>query len=175
MKVFILEDLEEDQLKKFIEFSNANWDDEQWIIFIDSSGGSVWIAETILNILNKKALEQKNSIVTLHIARAYSCAFSIAFRFKGNINILDSSRGMYHLSSFKDEQFSNNKHSRINEGNYSQMIKDSMLDVYKDTLQFASLFMTLKELQMYKKGKQIFFSSERMKEIAKKLKINLVS
>jgi hypothetical protein len=164
MKIFNLENYNVDTLNKFIEFSNNNWD-EEWCIYINSGGGGRWEAGQIDEILDRKL--KTTSSCYLNIARVYSSAFSTMMNFKGKINILYTARGLYHQSTFDMNLNINVKESGQAFSNFGEMIKKECSNELKKELEWCKTFMTDKELQDYKDGKDIYYNEKQLKAIIK--------
>lgn len=171
MKIFKITDFDTEGLDNFNSFASNHWDDA-WTIYLECVGGSNWIESHISFIINTKVKEQGN--VTINVAQAYSSAFRMLIGFKGNVRIIPSARGMMHLSTMTMQLRSNGTDTSSNEGNFPQVLKTSLADSYKEGIEFSRAFMTSKELEDYKNGKDVFFTCKRMKQILKNNKINLV-
>ena len=164
MKIFELEDFETEEFNKFVQFSNDNWEDE-WCIFVCSRGGSTWIQAYISEILNRKSLEPQGCY--LNVAMAYSSAFILMMEFKGTINILQDARGMIHQASDTRQVNTSGKDIAIAYTNYEDMLKKHTKIAFKEEIEFCKTFMTDKELQDYKNGKDIYYNEKDLKRILK--------
>jgi hypothetical protein len=146
MKIFNLGDFNEDEVNRFIEFSNNNWEYE-WCIYLQSGGGSTWCRAQIDEIVAKKLLEPQGCY--LNVAMAYSSGF----KFMMNFNILNDARGMWHLGVNKMDINEAGKEMTIAATNYGVMMEAHRKHQYKKNLEWVSTFMSEKEIQDYKNGK----------------------
>jgi hypothetical protein len=167
MKIFNLGYYDEEMLNKFIEFSNNNWEHE-WCIYLESSGGSNWAQAQIQEILSKKL--KTPSSCYLNVAKASSSAFRTIMEFEGTINVLNMARGMYHQSSMSLDISLNNKESCQSFGNFEETLKSGNKTELKDRIEFCKTFMSDKELQDYKDGKDIYYNEKQLLSLLNKRK-----
>ena len=167
MKIFELEKFEDDEFDKFAQFSNDNWN-EEWCIFLCSVGGSTWIEAYISEILKRKLLEPQSCY--LNVAMAYSSAFILMMKFKGHINILQDARGMIHQASDTRQVNTSGKDITIAYTNYEDMLKKHTKIAFKEEIEFCKTFMTEKELEDYKNGKDIYYNEKQLVSLIRKQK-----
>lgn len=167
MKIFSLETYNAETLYRFIDFSNACWEDE-WCIYLESVGGSRWIAAQIDEILNRKVFTETSCY--LNVAMAYSSAFSTMMSFKGKINILYTARGMYHQTSFSKNLNLKENETSANMNNYDISSKKSNKQDLKKEISFCKTFMTEQELQDFEDGKDIYYNEKQLLTFVKQKK-----
>src|ERR1700712_4304137 len=85
---------DKDNFKKFLDFKNDK--NSSITIFIDSGGGSICIMESMIYLVNQEP--EKFKVVVM--GGVYSAAFVFLLSVKCERVILDSSKGMFHLSSY---------------------------------------------------------------------------
>lgn len=87
--------------------------------------------------------------------------------FKGKINILNDARGMWHQSCDKIDINLLGKEISHASTNYGTMMKIHGKLSYKKDLAFCKTFMTPKELQDYKDGKDVFYNEKQLLSLLK--------
>jgi hypothetical protein len=122
-----------------------------------SGGGHTSVGNFLIDAFNN----EKHRLTLIAMAGVYSMGFEVFYRYEGQKKMVFGVRGMYHLSS-QEVQISAHGRAAYDEGTcqLSGLKNDRVRD-----LQFASLFMTEKELRKMKSGQDVFFDFERMKQI----------
>lgn len=115
---------------------------------LGSGGGMSSVGNFLINAFNNEA----DRLTLVAMAGVYSMGFELFYRYAGPRKMTFGVRGMYHFSSQGIQIMAT--------GRLSSMKTDRERD-----LQFASLFMTDKELRRMKAGRDVFFDFERMKQI----------
>lgn len=162
IKTFYLTAFNPEELQKFVEFSNTDWE-SVWDIILDSNGGDTPVGAAICEMINQKESLFPDT-VCLKVIRAFSSAFNLLCKAKCKIDILEESRGMIHQSRWYLDM---NANSNINKGgeNYQEMIRQEMTHHLKHYVKIYEQFLTKDELNRFKRGEDIYFDYNRMKLI----------
>lgn len=156
MKYFHIDSrIDKEMYSKFLEFANANGE-EEWTIILYTVGGFNVIAKNILFIINNRV-----AATTLICNEAYSAGFSLFYEAKCKKVMCHNSKGMTHLAAAEMFMQSNGKPS------YSEdecIVKNWKQSKKKDK-EWVKIFLTKKEYKNYKNGKDVYFNFNRMKEI----------
>lgn len=157
----INENITDETLNKLILTYNDLKEGEDLTILLNSNGGCVNSAEAILFLIDSNF--EKTKIVGY--GKLCSCAFSLFFKVKCSKSLLSGCVGMYHQSIMSvdmDERwqtpFSEDKAKKEYLTNYSK----------NETYEICNLLnLTESEVLKIKKGKDVWFSCQRMIEILK--------
>ena len=148
--------IEAESYNSLINFLNESQDEHKSIL-INSGGGEVNYCYAIIYALNNVYHE----IELVACAGVYSAAFEIFYKFKGKKVILDGCIGMTHrqllLISLTD-----NMQTAFREDDCRKKTSKENSQIIIDEY---SKFFTKKELANYKKGNDVYFTYNRMKEI----------
>lgn len=132
-------------------------------ISLGCGGGSSTAAAVVTYALN---LEHER-ITLIAGPGIYSSAFELFYWFKGEKMLAFSCRGMYHYSTREITLNADRTAASEEDRCMSKNMKAEQLR----ELEFAGSFMTEKELMRMKKGRDVFFTFERMQEIFPKCQI----
>lgn len=150
-------EIKEENTNKLFDFINQN-QDEEMTIFIDSSGGSNFFTNPIIEVLNN----HKEKIKLVSSGYIYSNAFLIFFLFEGKKELLREIQGMFHYSGRDFRLTENGKLEYTQEIFELGELKKSKLFSEK----FAEdLGFTDKEMKKLKSNKNVYFSKERLEEL----------
>jgi len=156
MKYYTVEGvINEESFEKFLGFMNGLEDDSDATIILNSGGGKSNLASVILDIIN-----HNKDRVTLISCGIYSAAFYIFYNAKCKKKMTTESVGMIHRSVSEMRLASNCNPVYFEDINTIKNWKESESD-----LEFVSQFMSSKELKVFKKGDDVYFTFKRMKEI----------
>jgi hypothetical protein len=154
MKYFQLEGIiNEELLNNFFHFLNTN-PDECYTIVINSVGGKSTLSYFLLDVIN-----QQQEKFTLVNTGAYSAAFFIFYFARCKKKLVHGSLGMYHKEYLRDISISSDKQTRYNEDT-CQYKNLNCIDE-----KFVQDFMNKKELGLFNRSEDVFFTFERMKQI----------
>lgn len=135
---------------------------EEGVLCINSGGGLNWAGELILEALHKKP-----GIKLKALSVACSAAFNLFINCKNEKELSEGFiYGMTHLSTVDTDYRS----SFIEKGEANIALKESFKLIHQKEIEFSKTFMTVKELKDFKKGRDVWFNSDRMKEIIDKTK-----
>lgn len=163
-KVFRLGEFNEENLDEFISFVNK-YPDDKWNIIVNCSGGSNWIYDQFLYLLNLN-----KDKTTLIIGEISSNGFCLFLNFKGEIILTSSANGMYHLSCTYPSILVNGKNKVSAKSNYEIVSNREMKHIYNSQIMECKKFMTEKELTELKKGHDMYYAYTDLKRILKKIK-----
>jgi hypothetical protein len=155
MKYFNLSGTIDDSiLTRFLDFYNQNNQDEITIV-IDSGGGRVACSNVILSIVNDNPAK-----FTLLNIGSFSSAFCIFYYAKCKKLLSKGSIGMIHMAMVKDVIVDER-------GKYPYPSDECNVKnaIAMSDKRWCRKFMTEKEFSDYKKGKDVYFTFKRMKEI----------
>lgn len=162
IKTFHLTSFNEEEFKRFVEFTNIDYE-SVWNIILDSNGGDTPIGSAICEILDLKEKMFPNTVL-ISVIKAYSSAFNLLCNTCCKINILEESRGMIHQSRWFLDMNANSSINKQGE-NYQEMIKTEMTIHLKNYSNIYSNFLVKDELSRFKKGEDVYFDYKRMKLI----------
>lgn len=155
MKYFHIDSkIDKELLNKFFDFCNLNGE-EDWSIVLYTVGGWTVMAKNILHVINKR-----HERVTLICNEAYSAGFDILYNAKCKKVLCENAKGMVHMSAAEMYMQSNGRPSYSED----ECIVKNWKQSKKDYL-FVRKFLTKNEIKKFKKGKDIYFTFKRMKEI----------
>jgi len=164
MKYYIFEGRIEfgEGLQKLLDFIGNN--EGELLIGIDSIGGSATIGELLLNILNLN----KERVTLQCLNGVYSTAFYLFAEFEGKKLLAENSKGMWHYG--KTTICIDDKGNPFD--GEDEVVKSS--NKYRKAFsgRIAKKYMNEKELQKFKKGEDVYFGYERMREMFTKTKTN---
>ncbi len=149
-------DITSETLSSLIAFSNIHSEDNE--IYICSGGGNYHSSEAIINVI-------KPTDTIIAYGKICSSAFEIFFRAKCKKVILENCYGMYHQSSTSiamDERWQPTY-------KVDEFLKTQIVGSYKNMTNKMSemLNFTEAEKRKLKKGQDVFFSTDRLREILK--------
>jgi len=127
------------------------------LISIDCNGGHVTISQFLTRVLN----ENRDKITLLLNMEAYSAAFKLFYMFKGHRMLSKGSVGMWHEAGSYIRVSTGGKINKDSDRNFYESQKQPDID----DEEFAKSFMTPSEFKKYRKGENVYFSFERMKQI----------
>lgn len=155
-KYYILDgQINSESCHKLIDFINTN--EGRLVIAINSTGGELSHSEFILRALNDNA----DRISLVAIERINSCAFSLFYEFNGARSMITPVHGMHHYG-YRDITI--NDDGRPSYAS-DKITKRQVVFYKKRSIDFAKKFMTKKELRELKRGWDVYFDFDRMKEI----------
>lgn len=145
-------------LDKFINIVN-NPDNEKIVIYLNSGGGSPFVSDVMIDIINKNI----NRFVIIANDLIGSSAFDLFFKSKCDRRIMPGTIGMYHQSYSSIDISENHKPAyQIDKAYYVRMNKV----FYPEGIEFVSkLGLTKKEFKHYKNGDDLYFQYDRLTEL----------
>lgn len=156
MKYYLHSDgINPDTVRQMIEFVQDN--EGELTIGINSSGGDVSAAAFLLDCLNAN----KDRITIIAVTAVFSAAFSLFYRFNGKKKITTGCRGMFHYSTQPITMAANGRP----DGWYDENALDVLKSDRAGLDEFAGLFMTPSELKKFRKNWDVYFNTQRMREI----------
>lgn len=157
MKRFIIDkDFGQELVNEFIQFTNEN--DCGIEIYLDSNGGEFPTAQIIADIINY----DPDRFVIIAVNAIRSSAFYLFFAVKCDKRILDDTTGLHHLMGRTARVMSNGVHSDEVERFEFKRLKECMA---KEIAFCQKIGFTEKELNAFKAGKDVFFTTERLIEL----------
>ncbi len=166
MIIDINEDITKEVTNKIIIALNSLKKGEKLFIYLSSDGGSVEVAEAIIDIVNNNS----DIIEIVGYGQLISAAFNLFFRVQCYKTLLHGTFGMCH-SSYTS--------ININESGNPNTMEDSIskkfIKVQRDyTISFCrNLGMTDKEINAIKRGKDVYFQYDRMQELLRQQTKNI--
>lgn len=136
-------------------FLNNN--DGELAISLNSTGGDGDLAVLAVKMLN----ENSDRIELIMTTGCYSAAFKIFAKFKGKRSLVVGATGMFHYS-FRQSSIDERKKIVFLE---ERALAESSKQAMQSTEEFASLIMNDTEFAKFKKGKSVYFTFNRMKEL----------
>lgn len=162
MKYFHIDSkIDKELFNKFLDFCNANGEDE-WTIIIYTVGGWICMGKTILRIIN---LRKENVTLVLH--EAYSSGFYIFYEAKCKKVMCSNGKGMFHKPSAEMLISVDSKPIYAED----KTIVKNWTQSKKEDNKWVKKFLTKKEFKDYKKGYDIYFTTKRMKKIFPEVEI----
>ena len=142
-------------VQMLINFINQN--EGRLLVGIQSSGGRSGISQMVLKILNDNA----ERITLCAVSGVYSAAFEVFKGFQGQKAMTDNTLGMAHYGKNDFNLHTNGRPVYFeDEAVLLQNKKAAPKEVAK-----AESYMTPSELRRFKKGDEVYFSFDRMKEL----------
>jgi ATP-dependent protease ClpP protease subunit len=148
--------IDAENYNSLINFLNES-QGEQKSILINSGGGDVAYCYAILHALDKVVDE----VELVAAAGIYSAAFVVFYNFKGRKGILPYCKGMIHRPTISVVLDDRGTLAYKEDECHKKTMKESEKEIIED----FSKFFTKKELAEYKKGNDVYFTYNRMKEI----------
>lgn len=156
MKGFLFNgEFDADGIQSIINFVNAN--EGELSIGIWSGGGRLEPTMFLTDFLNF----HKDRITLTAVAGVFSAAFELFYFFKGKKKLHFGSKGMTHYGQMMIRYKWNND---TTDAEY-KIDKDFFSQQKKRTDKEGAKFMTVDELKRFKKGEDVYFDFNRMKEI----------
>lgn len=155
MKYFpMIGSIDQAMLERFIEFAN-NYEQEDWKIVLNTSGGSFFQSEMIINILNN------HSNASIVVQGAYSAGFVIIMETICPKILSKTCRGMWHYGKW-DLSYNDKAKPYYYE---DECIIRNMPFHKKHSEKIAKKIMTPKEYKAFMEDKDVYFDTKRMKQI----------
>lgn len=143
-------------------FSVALEDENNNVIFYYSGlGGYVGDHEILLDYMNRHS--DRIELVIANTCASHS--FIIFCKFKGIRSVLNGTIGICHLSSADLSA-----RDMMNDESYDKFLNQSIENINNDNLKYYSEFMTIDQIKTLKKGKDVHFHTEELREIITKTK-----
>jgi hypothetical protein len=150
----LTERIDKDSTRAVLDFLNTGG---ELTLAMDSQGGIKAFADLMLHALN----QNKDRVTIIVLAGVGSCGFDIFYGFQGVRKLTFGCMGMTHYSS-RSIDIHPNGAAAYTEG----VCHKKNLKAYKDReLEVLGQFATPSEITQFKKGWDVYFSFERMKEI----------
>jgi ATP-dependent protease ClpP protease subunit len=135
----------------------ATYEPSKIIVYFSSQGGDVGCAEKIIDYMNI----YREFIVLVGTGVLYSSGFHVFERFEGEKRILNYTTGMLHQIQLS--------RLRMNPGTGFDEFTRSEIEMYKKDFQRAYEYykekgLSKKKLTSFKKGEDVFFSTDELKE-----------
>lgn len=146
--------MDEACFSKCFEFLNANTE-EKINIILHSNGGASDLTRILVNLINSNP---ENFVLTS--VKIYSAAFFLFYSAKCEKQIVKNTIGCYHKAYITNIDLDVSKEPVWAE--HKCLVKN--LDT-RDISPIPLDFMTRQEINKFKKGKDVFFTFNRMKEI----------
>jgi len=132
------------------------------ILYFSSAGGEDYSAETLIHYLNNCYHHLKGNLRLVATGRIFSNGLIIFYRYEGEKEILRSTVGMAHLSSITV----NNRLQKIRDSETQNEVEEvKSRNIFHSKI-FEKLF-SVKEFKDYISGKDVYFTSDRLKEMFK--------
>lgn len=127
------------------------------VIGMNSNGGATGVGRFLTHVLNRN----KDRITLINVNRVSSAAFEVFYAFQGKKILLYNVSGMMHRG-YVDVSIDS-----AGKGVYHHDVDDINKVKYEAAgeLEMATLIMTPAELKKFKKGDDIYFGFDRMKQI----------
>ena len=156
MKYYIFESHigHNEETQKLFEFLGNEGD---LTIGINSSGGSGSVAQLLLKALN----QNKDRVTLCCLAGVYSSAFYVFAEYEGQKTLTVNTKGMWHYGTW-DISIDDRNQPACHEG---VAIKKDLKFSKEFMEKIARKYMNEKELKKFKKGEDVFFGYERMREL----------
>jgi hypothetical protein len=150
-------EIDSENATDLIDFINDN--EGPLVIGIYSSGGDASMSYFLSRILNAN----KDRITLIAIANIFSAAFEMWYRFEGQKEVEDETIGMVHLGGL-------NQRSVSGDGKLDDLGK-AYIPVMKERKRINDVWvkpiLSPAEFKAYNQNKDIYISTQRLREIAK--------
>ena len=148
---------EDDTINKLTRAVNTLSSEEKLAIILDSTGGDLHIAEEMEYIISSHS----DKITLIASSNLYSAAFLLFFRCKCKRIVLPEALGLLHQPSRLVNHLENGRIMNFELVPYEESKKS-----YKKMLDFLiRLGLNKKELDKFKKGEDVYLSSQRLMEL----------
>lgn len=144
-----------DGVQSLINFINHN--QGKLLVGIQSSGGRSGVAQMVLKILN----DNTDRVTLCAVSGVYSAAFEIFKGFKGQKAMTDNTIGMAHYGKNEFHLHTNGRPVYFEDEAVLQQNKKA---APKEVAEAAS-YMTPFELRKFRKGDEVYFGFDRMKQL----------
>lgn len=157
IKTFYETEINEDFQKEITELYST---DKNVVIYLCSGGGFSWVADSVIDMINRNAERTK----LIAYGQISSSAFRIFMEAQCSKEILPNTYGMFHLS-IRGITLNDKKQPHAPLDNF---INNHLLDAdYNTTLQLAEKWkFTQEEIDKLQKGEDVFFPYQRLVEIS---------
>lgn len=159
MIILLKGEVEPEMAQQLVYALNNLQKEEKLDVYLSSSGGSVFVAELILDLVNR----HKDKITLYGYGDISSSAFDLFFLSECEKILVGNPVGMYHQSTVEIRV---NEH-KTPQTNYDKMRLRLEADVYRkittDTCKLTG--MTSKETKEINRGLDVYFTPIRMKEM----------
>lgn len=161
MPKFVLRKFEEETLDKFLEFSETK---ELKIVYLDSPGGFSDVCKAIVYTIN---LDKDNYLIVVH-GRANSAGFNFLLDVEASVEILDTATACVHLPTNDVDTRS------LYNSDSEQYFISNTISPKRDAkyLELYAKYLSEEQLSKIKVGKEIWLSSEELKNTLLKKKEN---
>ena len=158
MKYYHIEgEMNDEQVQKFILFVNDN--EGPLVLYLDSEGGYCASALIFLDIINREP--ERFELVASHII--LSCAFELFFNAACKKVVSPETIGAYHLTGNTARV---NAAGLINDPLSAFKAAETKRTGKRDALEFCTrVGMNQKEVETILRGKDVFFTPERLNEL----------
>lgn len=157
VKTFYEAEINEDFQKQIAELYSNN---QEVVIYLCSGGGFTWVADAVIDMINKNA--ERTKLVAY--GQISSSAFRIFMEAQCSKEILPNTYGMFHLS-VRDITLNDKKepHSPLD-----KFVHNHLLDTdYSSTLQLAEKWkLTQEEIDKLNNGEDVYFPYQRLLELS---------
>lgn len=156
-------ELTDGTVSKLLEDIDKYSKEEEIIIYFCTNGGGVTNGKILSDYLNRNNYERFTIVVDWECS---SAAFDVLIDTKCKIEINDSAFSLVHMSNNEL-----NYTQLVNKNSISYFLKSKLeIDNAKSLKEFILAGFTNEEINLYKEGKEVILSSDRMKSFIKCIK-----